>query len=89
MDNDDLFNTGWDPYDTLLQCQHNIQQCVFAIQHSSEILKDLASKHKHQQEVIQQLMFQNKKLHAMVEHLNVQVLNQGLEIQTFKTKLPQ
>lgn len=83
------WNTGWDPYEELMLAKQNIQQCAIAINHSTEIMKDLANKYNHQQEVINQLMFQNKKLHNMVENLRVQVVRQDTELQSYKAKLPQ
>lgn len=56
------WETGWDPYEELMLHRNNIQQCAHAINTSSELMKELSSKYNHQQELIQQLMFQNKKL---------------------------
>jgi hypothetical protein len=44
----DEFNTGWDPYEELLQHRGNIQQCAMAINHSTEVMKELANKYNHQ-----------------------------------------
>ena len=84
--NDDFMNTGWDPHQSLLQCESNIQQCAIAINQGTEVMKDLASKYNHQQEVIQQLMFQNRKLQQMVELLKEQVVRHDtqLSINQFK-----
>lgn len=87
--NTDDWNTGFDPYEELMLAKQNIQQCAIAINHGSEIMKDLANKYNHQQEVIQQLMFQNKKLHNQIENLRVQIIRQDTELQSFRTKLPQ
>lgn len=83
---DDMFNTGWDPYEALTQCQHNIQQCALAINTSSELMKELGHKYQHQQEVIQQLMFQNKKLQQMIEVLKHQIIQQGADIEVMKLR---
>ena len=86
---DDFMNTGWDPYQSLLQCEQNILQCANAINHSTEVMKDLANKYNHQQEVIQQLMFNNRKLQQMVEALRHEVIKQGTELQLTKMQTPQ
>jgi hypothetical protein len=62
----DNFNTGWDPHQELLNCIHNIGQLVLAVQNGSEIIKELAVKNNHQQQVIEQLMFQNRKLNEIL-----------------------
>jgi len=86
MDNDDLFNTGWDPHTALLMCEQNIQQCAIAINQGTEVMKDLANKYNHQQEVIQQLMFQNNKLQKMIELLKHQVVIQDTQLQLIQAK---
>lgn len=86
MDNDDLFNTGWDPHTALLMCEQNIQQCAIAINQGTEVMKDLANKYNHQQEVIQQLMFQNNKLQKMIELLKHQVVVQDTQLQLIQAK---
>lgn len=78
------WNTGFDPYDVLLQCQHNIQQCALAINTGSELMKEMGAKFQHQQEVIQQLMFQNRKLQQMLEVLKNQLVQQGQDIEQLK-----
>lgn len=89
MDNEDFFNTGWDPHTALIQCQNNIQQCAIAINTGSELMKELGYKYNHQQEVIQQLMFQNNKLQKMLEIVKHQLVQQDTEIQLLKTKVSQ
>lgn len=69
------FNTGWDPYEELMQHRHNIEQLVLAINQGSELMKELGHRYNHQQEVIQQLMFQNRKLTTDVTNLRIQVEN--------------
>jgi hypothetical protein len=81
---DDMFNTGWDPHQALLQCEQNILQCANAINHGTEIMKELAAKSNHQQEVIQQLQFNNRKLQQMVDALRHEVVQQGAQLQIFK-----
>ena len=77
---DDVFNTGWDPYVALLQCEGNIQQLALACNHSSEVIKDLANKYNHQQEVIQQLMFQNRKLNQILHNQHQLIANLDAKI---------
>ena len=64
---DDFHHTGWDPYQSLLQCENNVQQCALAINRGSQITKDIIDKTRHQQEVIEQLIFQNNKLRTQVD----------------------
>lgn len=85
MNNED-WNTGWDPYEELMVHRNNISQCVLAINTGSELMKELGQKYAQQQEVIQQLMFQNKKLHQMLEVLKTQVVRQDTELTLLKTK---
>lgn len=66
----DFADTGWDPYAVLLQCERNVQQCAMAINHHSEIVKDLAGKYNHQQEIIEQLQFNNRKLTARLNQID-------------------
>ena len=63
----EFHNTGWDPHQELITCVHNIGQLVLAVQNGSEIMKELANKYQHQQGVIEQLMFQNRKLNQLLE----------------------
>lgn len=83
--NDD-FNTGWDPYEELMLARNNIQQCAVAINHSTEVMKDLANKYNHQQEIISQLMFQNRKLNDNISRMmtELQVLKATINTQTLK-----
>lgn len=83
-----MFNTEWDPYQSLLQCEQNILQCAAAINHSTEIMKDLASKYNHQQEIIQQLQFNNRKLQQMVDSLRHEVVQQGARLELYKMQTP-
>ena len=80
------FNTGWDPYEELMAHRNNIQQCALAINTSSELMKELGQKYQHQQEVIQQLMFQNKKLQQMIEVLKSQVITVSTDIELMKMR---
>lgn len=81
------FNTGWDPYDELMLHRHNIDQMILAINQGSELTKQLGYKYNHQQEVIQQLMFQNRRLNQLLEiHRNE--LNQ-LRLRLDQTEKPQ
>ena len=80
------FNTNWDPYEELMAHRNNIQQCALAINTSSELMKELGQKYQHQQEVIQQLMFQNKKLQQMIEVLKSQVITVSTDIELMKMR---
>ena len=80
------FNTNWDPYEELMAHRSNIQQCALAINTGSELMKELGHKYNHQQEVIQQLMFQNKKLQQMLEVLKNQLIQQGTDIELLKMR---
>jgi len=82
--NNDFMNTGWDPHQALLQCEQNIMQCAGAINNGTEVMKELANKYNHQQEVIQQLQFNNRKLQQMVDALRHEVVQQGAQLQMFK-----
>ena len=80
------FNTDWDPYEELMAHRNNIQQCALAINTGSELMRELGQKYQHQQEVIQQLMFQNKKLQQMIEVLKHQIIQQGADIEVIKLR---
>jgi hypothetical protein len=80
------FNTNWDPYEELIAHRNNIQQCAIAINTGSELMRELGNKYNHQQEVIQQLMFQNKKLQQMCEGLKQQLIHQGTDIELLKMR---
>jgi hypothetical protein len=64
-----MWDSDFDPYEALIQCQNNINQCAQAINYGTEVMKELAAKYNHQQEVIQQLQFQNRKLTAQLNQL--------------------
>jgi uncharacterized protein YajQ (UPF0234 family) len=59
-------------------------QCAGAINHGTEVMKELAAKYNHQQEVIQQLQFNDRKLQQLIDALRHQVIQQGAELQMFK-----
>jgi len=59
--NDD-WRTGWDPYEELLLARNNIQQCVLAINSGSEIMKSLAQRLNHNEQIISELSQQNHRL---------------------------
>jgi hypothetical protein len=78
----DFHNTGWDPHQELITCVHNIGQLVLAVQNGSEIMKELANKYQHQQQIIEQLMFQNRRLNQLLEI-------QRIEMSRIRESLPQ
>lgn len=84
-----MFNTGWDPHQALLQCEQNLMQCAAAINNGSEILKELVNKFNHQQEVIQQLQFNNRKLQQMVDAMQHQMLQHTAQIELLKFQINQ
>ena len=86
---DDIWNTGWDPHHALLQCEQNILQCATAINNGSEVMKDLGGKYRHQQEVIQQLQFNNRKLQQMVDAMQHQMLQHTAQIELLKFQIKQ
>lgn len=85
--NNNYWNTGWDPHTALLMCEQNIQQCAQAINQGTEVMKELASKYNHQQEVIQQLMFNNRKLTGMINSQSIEITKLINEIQLIKQKI--
>lgn len=72
------FNTDWDPYQELMTHKHNIEQLVMAVQHGSELMKEMGQRLQHQQQVIEQLQFHNQRLNRRLD----QVLN---ELKLMKT----
>jgi hypothetical protein len=85
--NDDFMNTGWDPHQALLQCEQNILQCAGAINSGTEVMKDLANKYNHQQEVIQQLMFNNRKLSGQLNMQSSTIIRLQTDIELLKQQL--
>lgn len=71
----DEFDTNWDPYEHLIQCQENINQLAIAFNGNSGTVQELNRALRHQQEVIQQLVLQNRKLTDAVKITTVE-LNQ-------------
>jgi cell shape-determining protein MreC len=78
------FNTGWDPHQELLTCTHNIGQLVLATQSNIQNVKELVNKYNHQQEIIEQLMFQNRRLNQLLEvqRLDMARIKQQLDEKT-------
>lgn len=68
-----MWESDFDPLTLLLQCENNIQQCAVAINQGTEVMKELAAKYRHQQEVIEQLQFNNRKLTAIVSDLHSEI----------------
>lgn len=63
-----MFDPEFDPFDELMTARHNIGELIKAVNHQNQRLQDVESLYRHQQEVIQQLMFQNKKLSNQITH---------------------
>jgi hypothetical protein len=78
---DDFHNTGWDPHQELITAVHNIGQLALATQSNSKNVKELANKYTHQQQVIEQLMFQNRRLNQLLEIQRIEMtrIRQQLE----------
>jgi hypothetical protein len=83
----DFHNTGWDPHQELLNCVHNVGQLVLAVQNGSEIMKEIASKITHQQQVIEQLMFQNRKLNETLTNQRITLELVNRQVQELKEKV--
>lgn len=78
------FNTNWDPYQQLLTAEHNIAQLVLAVQHSSQLIEQLAKEARHQNEIIKQLIFQNQKLNQTLGVHRVTIDRLNNEVQQLK-----
>jgi hypothetical protein len=65
-----MWETDFDPLAVLMQCQNNIQQCAVAINTGSELMKEMGKAFRHQQEVIEQLQFNNRKLAARLNQID-------------------
>lgn len=76
------WDTGWDPYEELMLHRNNIQQLALAVNTGSELMKELGAKYNHQQELIVQLMFQNKKLTADLARLTTELQMLKVSINT-------
>lgn len=61
-------------------------ECARAINNGSEIMKELAAKFNHQQEVIQQLQFNNRKLQQLVESLRSDLIRHETRLHLLETK---
>jgi hypothetical protein len=72
------FDTDWDPYQELMTHKHNIEQLVMAVQHGSELMKQMGQKFQHQQQVIEQLQFHNQRLNRRLD----QVINELKQLKT-------
>lgn len=59
------FETNWDPYEQLLLASKNINQLAVALNDQMQKLNEVRGLATHQQEVIQQLVHQNNKLHQI------------------------
>lgn len=68
-----MWESDFDPLAVLMQCQNNIQQCAVAINTGSELMKEMSQAFRHQQEVIEQLQFSNRKLVARLSQLDTEI----------------
>jgi hypothetical protein len=62
----DMWNTGWDPYKSLVNSENNIQQLALAVTDQQQMINELRALTSHQQEVIQQIVQQNNKLNQIM-----------------------
>ena len=83
------FDTNWDPYEHLIQCQENINQLAIAFNTNTANHKHHDVVISHQQEVIQQLMFQNKKLSEAIRIHTAEIQAIKAELQLLKQKITQ
>ena len=67
----DFHNTGWDPHQELIKCVHNVGQLALATQSNSKNVKELINNSQQQQQVIEQLMFQNRKLNETLTNQRI------------------
>lgn len=82
--NDNFHNTGFDPLQTLLQCENNIQQMALAINDGSDIVQELGKNYLEHQRAIQHLMFQNKKLQSQIDALNIKLTKTTNQVDLLK-----
>lgn len=89
MRDDDLFNSGFDPYEHLLMAEHNINQLIKVHNEQSQRITKLQNHYNHQQEVIKQLMFQNKKLQELVAIHKSEITKLSTDLEFIKLKQTQ
>jgi hypothetical protein len=82
----ELWNPQWDPYQVLMDCQHNLMDIAEVVNANHGVTVNLNDSVRHQQEVIEQLMFQNKKHIQMMDLLKNQLIQLATEIQILKAK---
>lgn len=70
---DDFHNTGWDPHQELITAVHNIGQLALATQSNSKNVKELINNSQQQQQVIEQLMFQSRRLNHLIEIQRIEI----------------
>ncbi len=89
-----MFDPDFDPLAELELCKHNIQQLAVGLNTGSELLKhetnitrQLIQSHKHQQAVIEQLQFQNRKMNELIDIMRQQISQQIIDIAEIKAKI--
>lgn len=83
---DEFWNTGWDPHNELMTARTNIQELARVYNNHESRIRELKATNTHQQEVIQQLMFQNRKLNQLLEiHTNT-LTKLGTDLELLKIK---
>jgi hypothetical protein len=70
---DDFHNTGWDPHQELITAVHNIGQLALATQSNGKNVKELINNYQQQQQVIEQLMFQSRRLNHLLEIQRIEI----------------
>ena len=81
-----MFDPDFDPLTQLLNAENNINQLAKAYNNHEATLQELRRAYLHQQEVIKQLMFQNKKLQELASINRNEITKLSTEIELLKIK---
>lgn len=79
-----MINSEFDPFDELMTARHNIGELIRAVNYQNQRLQDLEGLTRHQQEVIQQIMFQNKKLANQIAQQTNYIQTLSNEVKTLR-----
>jgi hypothetical protein len=82
----DMFSSDFDPLGQLMAAENNINQLAQAYNNHEAVIQELRRAYMHQQEVIKQLMFQNKKLQELNQITRIEITRLGTEIELLKIK---
>ena len=80
-----MFDPDFDPLRDLTEARYNIQQLIIAVTAFDNKITQLESAQRHQQEVIQQLMFQNQKLNQLLAQQKLELARQNTELTILKS----